>query len=104
MILHELMGINEMVQPLPDDMEPEAMIDALEKRLAAAKRGLSFAHRLKNPLQKKKHFSQVLTNMNMIRGQMSRVIKQLEQFTNASNDYEASNDTNIPAEPFINTN
>lgn len=83
----------ETVQPLPDDMPIENMIEALERRLTASRRGLSLAHRMKNPLQKKKHFASVLTNMNLIRGQLSRVIKQMEQFTNAEQDHENSEDT-----------
>lgn len=87
-LLSELAKLNEDVQPLPNDMDLEDQMAELEKRMGAAKRGLSFSHRLKNPLQKKKHFSSVLRNMNQIRGQLSRCIKQLEQFTQASSEYE----------------
>ena len=88
MILRELMKFSEAVQPLPSDMPIENMIEALEKRLAAAKRGLGFANRMKNPLQKKKHTSAVLGNLNSIRGQLTRVITQMEQFDKASREFE----------------
>lgn len=88
MILRELMKLNETVQPLPSDMPMEAMIEALEKRLAAAKRGLGFANRMRNPQQKKKHTSAVLGNLNSIRGQLTRIINQMEQFAKASSEFE----------------
>lgn len=88
MILRELMKFNETVQPLPSDMPIEDMIEALEKRLAAAKRGLGFANRMRNPLQKKKHTASVLGNLNSIRGQLTRVINQMEQFNKAASEYE----------------
>lgn len=88
MILKHLIKMNEAVQSLPSDMTLETMIDALEKRLSAAKRGLGFANRLRNPLQKKKHTAAVLGNLNVIRGQLSRIISQMEEFNNASHDFE----------------
>lgn len=88
MILRELMKFNETVQPLPSDMPVEAMLEALEKRLAAAKRGLGFANRMRNPIQKKKHTSAVLGNLNSIRGQLTKVINQMQQFDKAAGEYE----------------
>lgn len=87
-LLSELAKLDEAYQPLAGDMDIEQMMSELEKRMGAAKRGLGFAHRLKNPIQKKKHFSSVLTNMNQIRGQLSRCIKQMEEFVQASQEYE----------------
>lgn len=88
MILRELIKLDETVQPLPSDMPLEDMIDTLEKRLAAAKRGLGLANRMKNPIQKKKHTGAVLGNLNSIRGQLTRVINQMEEFVKASREYE----------------
>jgi hypothetical protein len=88
MILRELMKMNEAVQPLPTDMPIEDMIEALEKRLAAAKRGLGFANRMKNPIQKKKHTRAVMGNLNSIRAQLTKVINQMEQFNKAATEYE----------------
>lgn len=97
MILRELMKFTETVQPLPSDMPIEGMLEALEKRLAAAKRGLGFANRMRNPLQKKKHTSNVLGNLNSIRAQLSKVINQMEQFNKAASDYQygAQPDTTV---------
>ena len=83
-----LSELYETVQPLPSDMPIESMLAELEKRLAAAKRGLGFANRMHNPLQKKKHTSAVLGNLNSIRGQLTKVINQMEQFEKAAREYE----------------
>jgi hypothetical protein len=81
--------LNERVTPLdPTELSLEGMIETLEKRLSAAKRGLSIAHRLKDSAEKRKHFSAILANMNVIRAQLNRVIKHVEQFTKAESDYE----------------
>ena len=87
-LLSELVNLNEVYQPLSGNMDIEEMMAILEKRMGAAKRGLGFANRLRNPLQKKKHLGSVLRNMNQIRGELSRAIKQMEQFTKAANEYE----------------
>lgn len=91
MILAELMKMNEVVERLPNDMEPEQAIEVLEQRLAAAKRGLGFANRMKNPVQQKKHKAAVLKNLNIIRGQLTALISQMEQFQRAERDYQWSN-------------
>jgi hypothetical protein len=96
-LLADLVKLDEVVQPLPQDMPLEQMIAELEKRLSAARRGLAFTNRLKNPAQKKKHLSSVLTNMNMIRGQLNRAIKEIEQFVRAENDYQHTSDVEQPA-------
>lgn len=92
MIIAELMKMNEVVERLPDGMDPEQAIEMLEQRLAAAKRGLGFANRMKNPVQQKKHKGAVLKNLNIIRGQLTVLINQMEQFNRAERDYEWSTD------------
>lgn len=82
----------ETVQPLPGDMPVEHMLEELEKRLAASKRGLGFANRMRNPLQQKKHRAAVMKNLNIIRNQLNRVIAQMEQFNNAESDHENASD------------
>jgi len=52
-------------------------LETLETRLAASRRGLTLAHKLKDPVQKKKHFSLILTNMNVVRNQLNKVINRL---------------------------
>jgi ATP-dependent Lon protease len=89
-ILKDLLALNERVSRLdPTDHSMESLIEELEKRLAAAKRGLSVAHRLKNPAEKKKHMAGILANMNVIRAQLGSVIRSIEQFSKAEQDYES---------------
>lgn len=87
-----LSELYEAYEPLPADMDLNMQFAELEKRMSAAKRGLGFANRLKNPIQKKKHMSMVLSNLNKIRGNLNQVIKQLEQFNNAEQNHELQSD------------
>ena len=45
----------------------------------AARRGMGLINRLKNPVDRTKHLRAVFTNLNKIRGAISRLIKQEEQ-------------------------
>jgi hypothetical protein len=89
-LLSELFQINEATQPVDPTLAIEEQLEILESRMAAAKRGLGFANKLKNPAQKKKHMALVLSNLNKIRGNLTRVINQMAQFDNAERDHEAS--------------
>lgn len=88
--------LKEAVQPVDPTLEIEQQLEILEQRLAAAKRGLGFANKLKNPVQKKKHMGLVLTNLNKIRGQLGQVMatiaNQEEQFARAERGYEEMSD------------
>ncbi len=88
-LLSELMQINEVVEPVDASLAVEDQLEILEQRIAAAKRGLGFANKLKNPMQKKKHMALVLTNLNKIRGNLSKVISQMAEFDKAEGGYEA---------------
>ena len=92
MHLHQLAMLTEKVGPLPLDLSIEESIGELEKRLSACRRGLSLAHRLPSAVEKKRHFSAILTNMNMIRGELARTTRQLEQFMKAESDHENQSD------------
>lgn len=59
------------------DYTMEDAIELLEKRLAAARRALSLAHKLKDPAEKKKHFSLIMTNMNVVRNQLNKILNVL---------------------------
>jgi phosphoenolpyruvate carboxylase len=88
--------LKEAVAPVDPTMGLDQQLEVLEQRLAAAKRGLGFANKLKNPIQKKKHMGLVLTNLNKIRGQLGRVMAaiadQEQQFARAEQDYEQMSD------------
>jgi hypothetical protein len=59
-----------------------AQIEDLTKKLEAAKRGLQLANQLRG-LDKKKHQSRVLGNLNRIRSRLNAVIRQVEQNSNS---------------------
>jgi inorganic triphosphatase YgiF len=88
-LLSELLDIqlNEVVEPVDPTLAMEEQLEILEQRLSAAKRGLGFANKLKNPAQKKKHMALVFTNLNKIRGSLSKVIDQVAQFDRAERGY-----------------
>lgn len=87
-LLSELIQINEVVEPVDQSLDLEEQMELCEQRMAAAKRGLGFANKLKNPAQKRKHMALVLGNLNKIRGNLTRVINQMSQFDKAAQDYE----------------
>ncbi len=95
-LLQDLIRIDEVVQPVDPTLELEQQLEILEQRMAAAKRGLGFSNKLKNPLQKKKHLALVLTNLNKIRANLSQVINQMAQFDKAEAEHERSHDLETP--------
>lgn len=58
--------------------EAYAMLNTIEQRLGAAKRGLGIVNKLSPGPSKTKHASRVMSNMNAIRGQLARVSKILQ--------------------------
>lgn len=52
----------------------DATIDQVAAMLDAAKRGLGFANKLRNPADKKKHVRAVFINLNKIRAALSRYL------------------------------
>ena len=58
---------------IPDDIT----LEDIEKMFDAAKRGLGIVNKIKDPIQKKKHASAVLSNLNKIRGAMQRIINAM---------------------------
>lgn len=91
-LLKDMINLVEVTQPVNPELPLEDQLEILEGRLAAAKRGLGFANKLKNPVQKKKHMALVLTNLNKIRASLGKVIEIASQFDRASKDYEQKND------------
>lgn len=91
-LLKDILRLVEVTEPVDPGLPLEDQIEILEKRLAAAKRGLGFANKLKNPMQKKKHMALVLTNLNKIRSSLGKVIEYIAQFDRAESDYKFTND------------
>lgn len=79
--------LKEAVEPIDADLDLEQQLFELTKRMDAARRGLGIANKM-GPRSKAIHRSRVMGNLNQIRGALSRVIKQLEEFDSASSDYE----------------
>lgn len=67
----------EDVTDVPENASPEEIIDTITQRLAAAKKGLGLANKLKNPADKAKHRSRMMGNVNKIRGLLGRLVKKL---------------------------
>lgn len=55
---------------IPDDVDYDDLIFMLD----AAKRGLGFANKIRDPIQRKRHAKAVLVNLNKIRGALTRLI------------------------------
>lgn len=93
-LLSDLLDIqlNEVVEPVDPTLALEEQLEILEQRLGAAKRGLGFANKLKNPAQKKKHMALVFTNLNKIRGSLSKVIEAVGQFDRAERSHMSQPD------------
>lgn len=53
---------------------PDATIEDVSRMMDAAKRALSIAHRLVDPIQKKRHFGKILGGMNKIRAYLKRLM------------------------------
>lgn len=68
----------ENIQELNEVTDPSNMtMEQLMAAMDAAKKGLSIAHKLSDPAEKKKHFGRVMTNMNKIRGALKRMAKEM---------------------------
>jgi hypothetical protein len=77
--LMELAGIGQSEMlieavEIPDNVS----LDQIASMMDAAKRGLGIVNKMKNPVDKKKHASAVLSNMNKIRSALQRVISSME--------------------------
>jgi len=66
--------LSEAVSPQDDTGD---MLKTATKRYDAAKRGLAIANKLKDPAQKQKHQSQVMSNLNTLRSMLQKIEKKL---------------------------
>jgi hypothetical protein len=85
MILKQLL---EEVQPLDPGMDLDEQMAILEKRMAAARRGIGITNRMPDSPERTKHRSRVMGNLNTIRAQLNKVIKTYAEFEKAADDYE----------------
>lgn len=74
----KLTQIVEAVEPLDPDLDLEQQLEELTKRMDAARRGLGIANKLSGR-QRTIHRSRVMSNLNVIRAALTRVIKQEQQ-------------------------
>lgn len=73
--------LEEKVRPLPDHILSSSLEDILaelEKRMAAARRAMGLANKLKDEAEWKKHMSAIRGNMNSIQAAIKHVTKQLD--------------------------
>ena len=85
----KLSQIVEDVTPLDPGMDLDDQMHELSKRREAARKGIGITNRMKASPERTKHRSRVMSNLNVIRAQLNRVIKTYEQFDKAAQDYEA---------------
>jgi hypothetical protein len=53
---------------------PDAGVEQIAAMFDAARRAMSLVHKLKNPVDRKKHMSSVFVNMNKIRAALQRAM------------------------------
>jgi hypothetical protein len=68
-------------------MDMDGQMVELQKRFEAARRGIGITNRLRPGPDRTKHRRRVMSNLNSIRAQLNKVIKQFEQFGSAEKDY-----------------
>lgn len=90
-------AIQEAVEPLGTGLSPEDQLRELSKRMRAARRGLGLANKLAGT-DNIKHRSRVLSNLNSIRANLRRVIKQVEQGLQGGKEAVAENFSIKPQE------
>lgn len=83
-----LMPVQEAVSPIDPGLDLEDQLAELTKRMDAARRGLGLANKMSGREQKQ-HRSRVMGNLNSIRAALTRVMRQIEQFDQAAQKYEA---------------
>ena len=78
--LQQLAGVTYDDIPVMEAVEiPENVsLEDIERMFDAARRGLGIVNKLKNPAERKKHASAVLSNLNKIRAALQRVINSME--------------------------
>ncbi len=62
---------------LVESADVNALFDEASKMLAAAKRGLGIANKLKDPEGRKKNRSRIMGTLNKLRGSLSRIAKAI---------------------------
>lgn len=76
--------LNEELTPLMGSIVD--MIEEAEFRLAAARKGLGLANRLRTAEERKRNRSRVLANMNRLRVTLARLVKSLENANEVDHD------------------
>lgn len=56
----------------------EIPVEELQKRLEASIRALGIANKVRDPEQKKRHLSRIMSNMNTIRNAVQHMLKQVD--------------------------
>lgn len=70
--------IEEAVTDVPDGADAIEVLGIASARLDAAKKGLGIANTMKNPADKAKHRSRVMSNLNQIRALVARAMNVID--------------------------
>lgn len=69
--------LKEAVDPINTaDLDLEQQLEEITKRMNAAHRGMGIVNRMSESPERTKHRSRVMSNLNIIRGMLSRVLKK----------------------------
>ena len=69
--------LKEAVDPINvADLNLEEQLEEITKRMNAAYRGMGIVNRMPDSASRTKHRSRIMSNLNIIRGMLSRVLKK----------------------------
>jgi len=69
--------LKEAVDPINvRDLDLEEQLEEINKRMNAAYRGMGIVNRMPDSSERTKHRSRIMSNLNVIRGMLSRVLKK----------------------------
>ena len=72
--------LKEAVEPINvADLNLEQQLEEINKRMDAAYRGMGIVNRMPDSPKRTKHRSRIMSNLNVIRGMLSRVLKRQAQ-------------------------
>jgi len=76
-ILEELEAMNEGILDMPEGTDLEQQLQILSDKMILAKKMLSLANKLKDPISKKKHRGRVMGILNKVRAALKAATAKL---------------------------
>ena len=78
--------LKEAVDPINADLDLEQQLEEITKRMNAAYRGMGIVNRMQDSASRTRHRSRIMSNLNVIRGMLSRVLKKQAGSGDDTND------------------